>query len=117
MRDRSQRSEDGRRPGEMRYDVFYEKFHWVKKTKEEGRWTKIGHKKGRRLVKKMKLNCGAERHHYSTFDVQCSMLDVHFLAAESELPLSKRSSNLLPPKANYLSTLLLSTLGISIHVH
>jgi len=25
----------------------------------------------------MKLNCGAERHHYSTFDVQCSMLDVH----------------------------------------
>jgi len=40
----------------------------------------------------MKLNCGAERHHYSMFDVQCSMLDVHFLAAESELPLSKRSS-------------------------
>ena len=22
---------------------------------------------------------GAERHHYSTFDVQCSMLDVHLL--------------------------------------
>ena len=27
----------------------------------------------------MKLNCGAERHHYSMFDVQCSMLDVHLL--------------------------------------
>jgi hypothetical protein len=27
----------------------------------------------------MKFNCGAKQHHYSTFDVQCSMLDVHLL--------------------------------------
>jgi len=32
----------------------------------------------------MKLNCGAKRHHYSMFDVQCSMLDVHLLIAEGE---------------------------------
>jgi hypothetical protein len=25
----------------------------------------------------MKYNYGAERHHYSMFDVGCSMLDVH----------------------------------------
>ena len=27
--------------------------------------------------KQMKINCGAERHHYSMFDVGCSMFDVH----------------------------------------
>jgi hypothetical protein len=26
-----------------------------------------------------KKTWGAERHHYSTFNVQCSMLDVHFI--------------------------------------
>jgi hypothetical protein len=29
------------------------------------------------IVKQMKLNCGAQRHHYSMFDVGRSMLDVH----------------------------------------
>jgi len=29
-------------------------------------------------VKKMKFNCGAERHHYWMFDVVRSMFDVHF---------------------------------------
>jgi len=27
--------------------------------------------------KGMKLDCGAERHHYSMFKVRCSMFDVH----------------------------------------
>jgi len=31
------------------------------------------------LAEKMKLNCGAERQHYSMFDVGRSMLDVNLL--------------------------------------
>jgi hypothetical protein len=30
------------------------------------------------FLKKMKLNCGAERYHYSMFNVGRSMFDVHF---------------------------------------
>jgi len=29
------------------------------------------------ILKQMKLNCGAERHHYSMFNVGRSMFDVH----------------------------------------
>jgi len=32
-----------------------------------------------RMEKDVGIISGAERHHYSTFDVQCSMLDVHLL--------------------------------------
>ncbi len=35
-----------------------------------------GPERSRRAEKKNKLNCGAERHHYSMFDVGRSMLDV-----------------------------------------
>jgi hypothetical protein len=28
---------------------------------------------------KIELNCGVERHHYSMFNVGCSMFDVHLL--------------------------------------
>jgi len=29
------------------------------------------------ILKQMKSNCGAQRHHYSMFDVESSMFDVH----------------------------------------
>jgi hypothetical protein len=29
-----------------------------------------------KMKKQMKLNCGAQRHHYSMFNVGCSMFDV-----------------------------------------
>jgi hypothetical protein len=39
---------------------------------------KTGSEKIIQCCDKFKIIWGAERHHYSTFDVQCSMLDVHF---------------------------------------